>query len=119
MLNPGMQPAQLRVDERTRAALDDFGQAIRDARNRLSISQMTLERLSGVDQTMISRLERGRSPHASLENVLRIATALGVDFPLGYCPHDHRCRWRPTLTPSFDPFMRRADQAARDMRRQA
>ncbi len=63
------------------------------------MTQMRLEELSGVDQTMISRLERGRAPAASLYKLLRLQAILGAELPLGYCPHDHDCPWRSTAGP--------------------
>ncbi len=63
------------------------------------MSQMSLEWRSGVDQSLISRLELAKAPHASLERVVRLGQALGNSFPLGYCPHEHRCLYRPDWEP--------------------
>ncbi len=78
--------------------LDDllihFGEAVRQARLEAGLSQEWLERRTGVDQTAISRLERGRAARIPLARVLVLAEALGGLLPIGQCPHDHRCRWR-------------------------
>lgn len=63
------------------------------------MSQMSLEWRSGVDQSLISRLELGKAPHASLERVVRLGQALGNNFPLGHCPHEHQCLYRPDWRP--------------------
>jgi ribosome-binding protein aMBF1 (putative translation factor) len=55
-----------------------FGQAMRKARNKLKISQMTLEKATGLDRTFISDLERGiQGP--SLVTVFRVAKGLEID----------------------------------------
>ena len=78
------------LDER----LQRFGDAVRQARLEAGLSQVRLERLTGVDQTAISRLEHGRAPRIPLARVLVLAEALGGLLPIGTCPHEHRCRWR-------------------------
>ncbi len=66
------------ADPRIVDAVSTLGRAVRLAWLDLGLSQEALEALAGVDQTAISRLERGLAPH----------------FPVGACPHDHPCRWR-------------------------
>ena len=52
-----------------------FGEAIRAARRRRSISQEALALSSGLDRTYVSGIERGvRNP--SLTNILKLAAAL-------------------------------------------
>jgi hypothetical protein len=82
-------------DPRIAAGLQKLGQAIRDARRDLRLTQDHLERLSGIDQTAISRLERGLSPNAPLHRLVALGLALRPCLPVGTCPHDHRCRWQP------------------------
>lgn len=81
--------------------LECFGLALREARHRVGLTQMALEERTGVDQTLISRLERGKIAHFPLHRVLALGEALGRDLPLGTCPHDHHCVYRPqgTLPP--------------------
>ena len=56
----------------------EFGDRIRDRRLRLGLSQEALALRSGINRTYIGSLEAGeRNP--SLENVARLALALGVD----------------------------------------
>jgi transcriptional regulator with XRE-family HTH domain len=52
-----------------------FGQVMREARKKASMSQMDLHKKSGLDRTFISDLERGiQCP--SLRTILRVAIAL-------------------------------------------
>src|SRR4051794_38552334 len=75
-------------------AITQFGLDLRFSRMQAGISQMSLEGRSGVDQTLISKLERAKAPHVSLERLIRLHIALGDAFPLGHCPHDHDCTFR-------------------------
>ena len=55
-----------------------FGQVMRKARNKLKISQMALEKATGLDRTFISDLERGiQGP--SLRTVFRVAIGLNMN----------------------------------------
>jgi predicted transcriptional regulator len=55
-----------------------FGQVMRKARNKLKISQMSLEKATGLDRTFISDLERGiQGP--SLRTVFRVSKGLGIN----------------------------------------
>lgn len=76
-----------------------FGLALREARWRTKLTQALLEERSGVDQTLISRLERAKAPHCSLQRILALQLALGRDLPIGCCPHDHDCQFRPQGQP--------------------
>jgi transcriptional regulator with XRE-family HTH domain len=76
------------------ADLKQFGQALRAARRRVRLTQMELEEQSGVDQTLISRLERAKAAHCALDRILALHLALGRDLPLGSCPHDHDCQFK-------------------------
>lgn len=63
-----------------------LGQRVRVTRARLGLSQRGLERLAGVDQSVISRFERGQRPKLSATAVARILVALGiveVEYPPG------------------------------------
>jgi transcriptional regulator with XRE-family HTH domain len=54
-----------------------FGEAVRTTREKLGISQMTLQVRTGLDRTFISDLERGvQCP--SLRTVLRVAKGLNL-----------------------------------------
>lgn len=70
--------------------VDVVGRMVLDARRRANLTQGQLERMSGVDQTTISRLERGRLPGITLGRLAAILGALalalggrGVTFVLG------------------------------------
>jgi len=54
-----------------------FGEAIRQMRGELGLSQEALAETCDLDRTYISGIERG-SRNPSLTNILKIATALGV-----------------------------------------
>jgi hypothetical protein len=62
--------------ERNHLALERLGQAVRRARERSALSQRALEGLTGVDQTAISRMERGLVPGMALAKFARVAVAL-------------------------------------------
>jgi len=63
-----------------------FGQWVRDGRRQAGLSQRQLERLSGVDQTTISRLERGLMPRLGLDRLAAVCGALARE--LGHRPGD-------------------------------
>lgn len=63
------------------------------------MSQTRLEEGSGVDQGLISRLERGLAPTTRVEKLVALSAALGRALPLGYCPHEHWCQWQPAPPP--------------------
>jgi len=54
---PGPAPPE---DELTQAGFDAIGRLVRDLRHRRGWSQRDLEAISGIDQTVISRIENGR-----------------------------------------------------------
>ncbi len=54
------------------------GRMVLDARRRANLTQGQLERMSGVDQTTISRLERGRLPGITLGRLAAILGALAL-----------------------------------------
>jgi transcriptional regulator with XRE-family HTH domain len=73
--------------------LKRFGAELRRCRHRCGLTQDRLAGLSGVSQSTISRLERGRAPYASLHLIIRLSDVMEPRMPLGFCPHDHRCGW--------------------------
>lgn len=54
-----------------------FGEAIRQMRGEIGLSQESLAEVCDLDRTYISGIERG-SRNPSLTNILKIAAALGV-----------------------------------------
>jgi hypothetical protein len=64
-------------DSRTQQGLQRIGQLVRRRRRLLGLSQRQLERLSGVDQTVISRLENGRLGGLRWSRFARLVGALG------------------------------------------
>jgi hypothetical protein len=95
---------RLSSDDRVWTVLSAWGDGLRRARHAMAMTQESLEHRSGVDQTQISRFERGLAPRMPAERLAVIGTVLGKWFPLGTCPHEHDCPWR-TSTASADPNM--------------
>jgi transcriptional regulator with XRE-family HTH domain len=56
----------------------ELGRALRELRQLQGLSQKGLEDRSGLDQTIISRLERGRDVKLRLTRLLILLRALGV-----------------------------------------
>lgn len=71
-----------------------FGRNVRRSRQIAGLSQQRLADLSGVSQSVISRLERGRAPMLGLQRLLMIQEVLGNAMAFGECPHDHSCVWQ-------------------------
>ena len=71
----------------------EVGQRFRLGRRQAGLSQRRVAERSGISQSEISRLERGKTPGMSAYRVFAIALALGPRFPFGTCPHDHRCAY--------------------------
>ena len=88
--------------ERTRDALVMLGQAVRRARTRSPLSQRDLEALSGVDQTAISRMERGVAPGMGLDKFARVAAVLVADL-LVSDPASPEHRYAPLIPAAWLP----------------
>lgn len=71
------------------AALRAIGRQVLSARNSLGISQSALEKLTGLDQTTISRVERGLAPSLPLERLARLFAALGTNLEVGADQYRH------------------------------
>ena len=76
MERPLVWPKGQPLSAREVASLRHLGFIIRSARLRLGYSQRQLERLSGVDQTTISRLENGRLRSLRLVRLAALFEAL-------------------------------------------
>jgi transcriptional regulator with XRE-family HTH domain len=59
-----------------------FGRTLLATRRQRRLSQMALERRSGVDQTTISRIERGLVPNTPVRRLVLLAD--GLDAVLGF-----------------------------------
>ena len=64
------------MDPASQIALERFGAWIRERRLQAQLSQAQLERRSGLDQTAISRLERGRLGGLRLHRLAAVFAAL-------------------------------------------
>ena len=67
---------QERTDPETQAALDRLGVDIARLRARSGLSQRRLGEIARVDQSTISRFERGLAPGIAITSVARIIVAL-------------------------------------------
>ena len=65
------------LDPKTIRGFELIGRLVRRRRERLGITQRQLELLSGVDQTVISRLENGRLGSLRWSRFAKIVGALG------------------------------------------
>jgi transcriptional regulator with XRE-family HTH domain len=86
-------PYQRPEGDRDWALLRRFGVEFRRCRVYAGLSQVELARRSGVSQSTISRIERGKASSASLIKLVRISDAMRAGFPFAYCPHPHFCPW--------------------------
>lgn len=71
----------------------EVGIRFRRGRQQAGLTQRRVADRSGISQSEISRLERGKTPGMSAYRVFAIALALGPRFPFGTCPHEHRCAY--------------------------
>jgi len=69
------------------------GRRFKNGRRQAGLSQRSLAYRAGVSQSLISRIERGLATGTSAERLIRIAVAIGPDFPFGHCPHRHQCAY--------------------------
>jgi transcriptional regulator with XRE-family HTH domain len=61
-------------------ALDAFGRFIRRRRERLGWSQRVLEAVTGIDQTVISRIENGRFRNLRLHQIAPLLCTLAPEI---------------------------------------
>lgn len=83
------------------------GRHLRRARYLAGYSQQRLATEARVAQSQVSRFERALAPAMKAERLARVAAVLHPNFPIGYCPHDHRCPWQLIAVP--DPSLLVAD----------
>ncbi len=86
-------PYQRPEDERDWSLLRRFGVEFRRCRHHAGLSQVELARRSGVSQSTISRIERGRASSAAMFKLAKVGHVLDYSFPFGFCPHPHDCFW--------------------------
>ena len=71
--------------------LEQFGRRVRDLRQQQGLSQEELAYRAGIDRSYLGGVERGER-NVALQNILRIASGLGVDpsvlFSVFEGPHD-------------------------------
>ena len=80
-----------------------LGRYFRRSRAYAGLSQAQLAGMAGVSQSMVSRVERAKAPAMAFERFVNMCLVLGRLFPLGTCPHDHRCGWQPVKPPEPKP----------------
>jgi len=84
-----MTTAQRRVDvgqRRTRRSLLELGEALRDARISADLSQDAVAAAALLSRSQVSRLERARIPNASVAELTRVGSVLGLRFAVRYFP---------------------------------
>ncbi|MFV2062109.1 MAG: helix-turn-helix domain-containing protein [Chloroflexota bacterium] len=77
-----------------RELMERFGAELRRCRYQVGLSQSSLAQRSGVPQSTISRLERGRTARVPVVKLVMLSEAMGRFFPFAFCPHDHGCAWQ-------------------------
>ena len=86
-------PYQRPEDDGDWSLLRRFGMEFRRCRLSSGLSQVALAERSGVSQSTISRIERGKASSAALIKLVKISWVMGTWFPFGFCPHPHYCSW--------------------------
>ena len=86
------------LSDRDQAVLAALGRLILEGRRRNGLSRRSLEVLAGVDQTAISRMERGATAGIALVRFARVIAVLAGPPLFGRCPHSHFCEWRTGLS---------------------
>ena len=76
-----------------------LGRYARRARALAGFGQRLLAVKAGVSQSAVARLELGRAAGMPTGRLMRIAGVLDRKFPIGVCPHTHRCAWQPIEPP--------------------
>jgi transcriptional regulator with XRE-family HTH domain len=77
------------IDRGRRAAriqASAVGQEVREARLAAGVSQSIVAEAAGTSRAEISRIERGRAPHAPLARLTTVAAVLGLDLSLRLYP---------------------------------
>jgi transcriptional regulator with XRE-family HTH domain len=90
----------LPYDAQTVAGMEALGRSLRAARLRAGLSQTALERLSGLDQTVISRLENGKLGSLVFWRLASLVGALGPAWDPPRLEQDAWGRWN--LTPDVE-----------------
>jgi len=105
-------PVTGRPYHRDDPALERLGVYLRRARYIAMRSQTSVANAAGIPQSQYSRLERALAPAMDVERLAWIEDALDGAFPVGYCPHDHPCRWQ-RLNPRMDRAVFEEEEQAR------
>lgn len=91
-----------------------FGRGLREAREGVGLSQRQLERRASLDQTVISRLERGHPVRIRISTLFRLLQGLGISHVVlltanhaaaAYATHGHQPGRgdRPAPAPAPEP----------------
>jgi hypothetical protein len=101
-----MLATQIELNQARQARADNgyppllvVGRYLRRSRGYAQLNQRGLAAESGMSQSTISRFESGRLPRMPVARFFDACKPLGRLFPLGVCPHDHRCAWQPVRPP--------------------
>jgi transcriptional regulator with XRE-family HTH domain len=85
-------------------ALELLGRYVRRSRYIVGRSQQSLANEIGIPQSQVSRLERALAPSMDVERLAWLGGVLGRAFPLGYCPHQHVCRWQELAPRTLEAY---------------
>ena len=83
---PAIERRNVQADQRATFALGEAGRELRRARIGRGLSQRVVATATGVAQSEVSRIERGRRPGATLRTIARLATAVGLDLSVRLYP---------------------------------
>ncbi|GAA0757685.1 helix-turn-helix domain-containing protein [Psychroflexus lacisalsi] len=75
-----MQTDYLEIKEAETELVQKVAALIRIRREELGMGQVLLSKLSGVERANISRIERGKRPGLTFGIVVKLFTALKIDF---------------------------------------
>jgi|SRR3954447_26153496 len=83
--------------------MNALGKRLRARREELGLSIRDLERLTGIDNSLILRMEQGAIANPAPEKLSRVAEALGLDLADVYALAGYSA---PRQLPAFTPYLR-------------
>ena len=88
--------------------MEQFGQRIRQERNKKGLTQLELARLINKSSQVISNWERGYTPTINQEDILRLANALevSVDYLLGRGKNNYTIAIEDNIVEVGFPFLK-------------
>jgi len=62
--------------------MDDLGQALRERRKLLGLSQLEVAKRNNISRITINRLENGRLPELGIRKIMMLCLSLGLELTL-------------------------------------